>query len=102
MLTIHLEFVFALHYLTDLDDALIRPGRFDKQIMVPLPNTPEDREEVIKLYTANKKLNKDVNIQYLAKITMGFSPAEIEALLNEATIIATKENDGIINTANKS
>lgn len=90
----------ATNRLEDLDEALIRPGRFDKQIMVPLPNTPEDREEVIKLYTANKKLNEDVNIQYLSKITMGFSPAEIEALLNEATIIATKENDGIINTVN--
>lgn len=90
----------ATNRLEDLDEALIRPGRFDKQIMVPLPNTPEDREEVIRLYTANKKLNEDVNVQYLAKITMGFSPAEIEALLNEATIIATKENDGIINTEN--
>lgn len=90
----------ATNRLEDLDEALIRPGRFDKQLMVPLPNTPEDREEIIKLYTANKKLNEDVNIQYLSKITMGFSPAEIEALLNEATIIATKENDGIINTVN--
>lgn len=90
----------ATNRLEDLDEALIRPGRFDKQIMVPLPSTPEDREEIIRLYTTNKKLQDDVNIQYLSKITMGFSPAEIEALLNEATIIATKENDGIINTQN--
>lgn len=90
----------ATNRLEDLDDALIRPGRFDKQIMVPLPNTPEDREEVINLYIKNKKLSEKIDTRYIAKITIGFSPAEIETLLNEATIIATKENDGIITMQN--
>lgn len=90
----------ATNRLGDLDDALIRPGRFDKQIMIPLPNTPEDREEVINLYIKNKKLSEKIDTRYIAKITIGFSPAEIETLLNEATIIATKENDGIITMQN--
>lgn len=92
--------ICATNRLEDLDEALIRPGRFDKQIMVPLPNTPEEREEVINLYIKNKKLSEDVDINYLSKLTMGFSPAEIESLLNEATIIATKENDGIVSFKN--
>ena len=81
----------ATNRLEDLDKALIRPGRFDKHISVPLPETPEERLEVINIYTKNKKFAEDVNFELLAKETIGFSPADIEALLNEAVLISVQE-----------
>lgn len=80
----------ATNRLGDLDNALIRPGRFDKHISVPLPETPEERLEVINIYAKNKKFAEDVDFNMLAKETIGFSPAEIEALLNEATLISVQ------------
>ena len=80
----------ATNRLGDLDSALIRPGRFDKHISVPLPETPEERLEVINIYAKNKKFAEDVDFNMLAKETIGFSPAEIEALLNEATLISVQ------------
>lgn len=81
----------ATNRLGDLDNALIRPGRFDKHISVPLPETPEERLEVINIYAKNKKFAEDVDFNMLAKETIGFSPAEIEALLNEATLISVQK-----------
>lgn len=81
----------ATNRLGDLDSALIRPGRFDKHISVPLPETPEERLEVINIYAKNKKFAEDVDFNMLAKETIGFSPAEIEALLNEATLISVQK-----------
>ena len=80
----------ATNRLEDLDSALIRPGRFDKHISVPLPETPEERLEVINIYAKNKKFAEDVDFDMLAKETIGFSPAEIEAILNEATLISVQ------------
>lgn len=81
----------ATNRLEDLDNALIRPGRFDKHISVPLPETADERLEIINLYTKNKKFAEDVNFELLAKETIGFSPADIEALLNEAVLISVQD-----------
>lgn len=86
----------ATNRISDLDSALIRPGRFDKHISVPLPETPEEREEVIKIYTKNKKFAEDVDFKLLAKETLGFSPADIEALLNEAVLISVQEKKSFV------
>ena len=86
----------ATNRLEDLDNALIRPGRFDKHISVPLPETPEERLEIINIYTQNKKFAEDVNFELLAKETIGFSPADIEALLNEAALISVQNKKRFI------
>ena len=82
----------ATNRLEDLDSALVRPGRFDKHISVPLPETPEERLEVIQIYAKNKKFAEDVDFEMLAKETIGFSPAEIESVMNEATLISVQNN----------
>ena len=89
--------IAATNRIDDLDPALIRPGRFDKQITVPLPETPEERMEVINLYNNNKKFAEDVDFKLLSKETIGFSPADIEALLNEAALISVQKNLKYIN-----
>lgn len=81
----------ATNRIEDLDNALIRPGRFDKHIRVPLPETPEERMEVINIYKENKSFTEDVDFDVLAKETIGFSPADIEALINEATLISIQD-----------
>ena len=82
----------ATNRLEDLDDALTRPGRFTDKFCVSLPETAKERREVIDLYVANKKLDETVDLDGLSKELIGFSPAKIEALLNEAAIIAV-QND---------
>lgn len=74
-----------------LDPALMRPGRFDRQIYINVPDV-KGREEILKVHSKNKKLEKDVDFKQIARITSGFTGAEIENLLNEAAIIATKNN----------
>lgn len=87
--------IAATNRIEDLDPALIRPGRFDKHIAVNLPDY-EDRLEILKIYAKDKKLSEDVNLEELAKLTIGFSGAGLEALMNEAAIIAVnKEADKI-------
>ena len=80
----------------DLDSALIRPGRFDSHFSVPLPANAADRRKIIDIYTKNKKLDDSVDLELLSKETLGYSPADIEAILNEAAILAVNNNDGII------
>lgn len=91
--------IAATNRLEDLDPALTRPGRFTNKFCVPLPETPRERLEIIKLYQKNKKFAEDVDFNALAKETMGFSPASIEALLNEAAIISVQDNKKGINKA---
>lgn len=86
----------ATNRLEDLDPALVRPGRFTNKYCVPLPETIEDRLEVINLYIKNKKLDESVDLKALAKETVGFSPAKIEALLNEASIISVQDDSRFI------
>ena len=89
--------IAATNRIDDLDQALIRPGRFDKQITVPLPDTAEERLEILKMYSDNKKFAEDVDFKLLSKETIGFSPADIEALLNEAALISVQTNQPFIN-----
>jgi len=86
----------ATNRVEDLDPALIRPGRFDKHITVPLPETQEERMEIINIYKNNKKFADDVNFKALAKETIGFSPADIESLLNEAALISVQNKKDAI------
>lgn len=93
-------FVFAATNAPEsLDPALLRPGRFDSCFTVGLPDTAKDREDIIKLYLKNKKIDQTVSIPTLAKQTIGCSPAAIEAMINEAAIESVK-NGGIINQTN--
>ena len=73
-----------------LDKALLRPGRFDRQITVPTPDL-NGREEILKLHSKDKKLAEDVNLKEIAGDTAGFTGAELANVLNEAAIIATRE-----------
>ena len=74
-----------------LDPALQRPGRFDRQIVIGLPDI-RAREELFRLYTKNKPLDKDVSPEILAKMTPGFSPADIENMINEAALLTARRN----------
>ena len=80
-----------------LDPALLRPGRFDRQITVSLPDL-KGREAILKVHARNKKLADDVNLLNLAKRTPGFSGADLENVLNEAAILAVRENVEVIGT----
>ena len=73
-----------------LDKALLRPGRFDRQITIPAPDLL-GREAILKLHSKDKKLAEDVNLKEIAGDTAGFTGAELSNVLNEAAIIATKE-----------
>ncbi|MDF2960582.1 MAG: ftsH2 [Paenibacillus sp.] len=74
-----------------LDPALLRPGRFDRQITVDRPDV-KGREAVLKVHSRNKPLNKDVKLEALARYTTGFTGADLENLLNEAALIAARRN----------
>jgi cell division protease FtsH len=73
-----------------LDPALLRPGRFDRQITVNLPDV-KGREQILKVHARNKPMEKDVNFKTVARITAGFSGAELANLLNEAAILAARK-----------
>lgn len=73
-----------------LDPALLRPGRFDRQIYVNMPDVGE-REEILKVHAKNKKFTDDVNFKNIARITSGFSGADLANLLNEAAILAVRD-----------
>lgn len=88
--------IAATNRLEDLDSALVRPGRFTNKFCVPLPQTAKERLEVIQIYTKNKNFAEDVDFNNLAKETIGFSPAKIEALLNEAAIISVQKRKDYI------
>ncbi|MGN1298200.1 MAG: ATP-dependent zinc metalloprotease FtsH [Clostridia bacterium] len=83
-----------------LDKALLRPGRFDRQITIPTPDL-KGRLEILKIHSKDKKLSDQVNLESIAEDTAGFTGAELENILNEAAIVATKnkhediENDDI-------
>lgn len=72
-----------------LDPALLRAGRFDRQILVDTPNSIE-RDEILKIHAQNKPLAEDVNLSVIARRTSGFSGADLENLLNEAAILAAR------------
>ena len=74
-----------------LDPALLRPGRFDRQIYVNVPDV-KGREAILKVHARNKPLSPDVNFKNVARMTSGFSGADLENLLNEAAILAARAN----------
>ena len=74
-----------------LDPALLRPGRFDRQIVIGLPDV-KGREAIIKVHSRNKPLADDVTPEILARRTMGFTPADLENVLNEAALITARRN----------
>ncbi|SHJ70459.1 membrane protease FtsH catalytic subunit [Clostridium amylolyticum] len=78
-----------------LDPALLRPGRFDRQIVVGAPDV-KGREEILKVHTRNKPLAGDVNLNILAKRTPGFTGADIENLANEAALLSVRRDRKVI------
>ncbi|WP_461831789.1 ATP-dependent zinc metalloprotease FtsH [Aquifex sp.] len=73
-----------------LDPALLRPGRFDRQIFIPKPDV-RGRYEILKVHARNKKLAKDVDLEWIARATPGFTGADLENLLNEAALLAARK-----------
>ncbi len=73
-----------------LDPAILRPGRFDRTVVVPMPDF-QGRREIIKVHAKNKKFEEGVDLDLIAKKTIGYSGADLENLLNEAAIMAVKE-----------
>ncbi len=78
-----------------LDPALMRPGRFDRQIYVNVPDV-KGREEIFKVHSRNKPLSAEINFKSLARLTAGFTGADIENILNESAILAARENRKLI------
>ena len=78
-----------------LDPALMRPGRFDRKIVVGRPDV-KGREEILAVHAKNKPLGEDVDLKQIAQTTAGFTGADLENLLNEAAILAAKENRGFV------
>jgi len=78
-----------------LDPALLRPGRFDRQVTIPLPNVKE-REAILRVHTKGKKLSPNVNLEVVARGTPGFSGADLANLANEAAIFAVRENRNVV------
>lgn len=74
-----------------LDPALLRPGRFDRQITVGIPDV-KARQEILKIHARNKPLDENVSLEVLAKGTPGFTPADLENLMNEAALLTARRN----------
>lgn len=85
----------ATNRLDTLDEALLRPGRFDRQIEVGLPDV-NGRLAILKLHSRNKPLAKDVDLEKIARETVYFSGAQLENMMNEAAMIAAKNKDKLI------
>ncbi len=81
-----------------LDNALLRPGRFDRQIMVSLPDV-KGREQILNVHAKGKPLDNDVDLKVLAKRTPGFTGADLQSLLNESALLAARRNKTAINMA---
>ena len=79
-----------------LDPALLRPGRFDRQIQVSEPDV-KGREEILKVHAKGKRLAEDVDLKTVARVTPGFTGADLSNLLNEAAILAARENRPMLN-----
>jgi cell division protease FtsH len=81
-----------------LDPALLRPGRFDRQVTIPLPNVNE-REAILSVHTRDKKLAPNVDLSVVARGTPGFSGADLANLTNEAAIVAVREGRNVVTAA---
>ncbi|MCI5800936.1 MAG: ATP-dependent zinc metalloprotease FtsH [Oscillospiraceae bacterium] len=83
--------IAATNRIDILDPALLRPGRFDRQIVVGYPDV-KGREEILKVHTRNKPIGPDVDLAVIAKSTVGFTGADLENLTNEAALLAARKN----------
>ncbi|MBM6724241.1 AAA family ATPase [Pseudoflavonifractor phocaeensis] len=90
--------IAATNAFEELDPALIRPGRFDRKIAIPLPNM-SDRAAIIRLYASKRRLASDINLENLARETVGMSGSAIATLFNEASIRAVMDNRTIVTRA---
>src|SRR5205085_5584525 len=89
--------IAATNRVDVLDKALLRPGRFDRHVSVPYPDQ-KSREEILAIHIKNIKIDDSVNIKKLAQGTPGFSGADLSNLVNEAAIIASKEDKNAVTT----
>ncbi len=78
-----------------LDPAILRPGRFDRQVTISVPDV-KGREDIFKIYAKNKPLDESVDLSVMAKRTPGFTPADIENTMNEAALLTARRNGSII------
>ena len=78
-----------------LDPALLRPGRFDRQVVVPLPEL-SDREAILKVHMKGKRMGEDIDVKRLARGTPGMSGADLANLVNEAALFAVRDNEDVI------
>ena len=78
-----------------MDNALLRPGRFDRQIYINAPDV-KGREQILQVHAKNKKLDKDVDLKVLAKRTPGFTGADLQNLLNESALLAARNGESLI------
>ena len=85
----------ATNRLDVLDEAILRPGRFDRQIQVTLPDI-KGREAILKIHSRNKNISSTVNLVDVARRTPGFSGAQLENVLNEATLLAVRQNKKVV------
>ncbi|UDG80286.1 ATP-dependent zinc metalloprotease FtsH [Candidatus Annandia pinicola] len=82
-----------------LDKALLRPGRFDRRVMIDLPNII-GREQILKIHINNKSIDKNIDTLIIAKNTVGFSGADLANLVNEAILLAVRQNKNIVSMEN--
>lgn len=82
-----------------LDPALLRPGRFDRQVVVGAPDA-KGREEILKVHARGKKIGPDVDLKEVAQTTQGFTGADLENLLNESALLAARNNQSVITMQN--
>ncbi len=87
--------IAATNRLDVLDQAILRPGRFDRHIQINLPDIKE-REEILRLHTKNKNLSSKIVLNDIARRTPGFSGAQLENVLNEATLLAVRHNKNVV------
>ena len=90
--------IAATNRLDMLDEAILRPGRFDRQIPVNLPDINE-RVEILKIHSRNKNISSKVSLEDVARRTPGFSGAQLENILNEAALMAVRNNSTVITLA---
>ena len=88
---VHVIIIGATNRPDLLDPALIRPGRFDRRVVLSFPDI-EERKQIIKLHMSGKPFTKDVDVEKIARRTVGFSGADLANMLNEAAILAAREN----------
>ena len=90
-------FIGATNLASELDPAILRPGRFDRIVQVDIPTLMKDREEIVKVHTKGKKLDEGVDTEYIASMTKGLSGAEIEGVINSAVLISLMDGkEGVI------